>query len=287
MSDFFEVKELDKSLPFFLFSMDSLMLGSHHWHKEVELIYIKKGKLELGINDKTFEINEGELCIINSGEIHYFFPCQDCIRLVIQFDTSIFENKYFQNQENYDFKNLIDRTPSISSMWEPIQQNKVSKLILEMEKEYSEKLDGYQFAIKARMFDLILAIIRELPKESSRESFSNTNRISLQKIEKILIFVEENFMEPLVLEDAASYIGFTTSYFAEFFKKHTGISFVLYLNKFRITRSQQYLLSEDISITEISYRVGFSNVKTFNRLFKKEVGCSPTHFKKQNLRIKD
>lgn len=71
MSEYLEIPELNKAFPFVCL----LMKGSScypHWHKEIEIIYALKGSLNLGVNDMPIQLKEGEIQVINGGDVHYF-----------------------------------------------------------------------------------------------------------------------------------------------------------------------------------------------------------------------
>ena len=55
-----------------------------------------------------------------------------------------------------------------------------------------------------------------------------------------------------------------------------------YLNSVRVKKAEEYLLDMDISITEAAYMSGFNSIQTFNRVFKKIKGCTPTEYRKRS-----
>ena len=59
------------SLParFFFYNSSSQFVPSH-WHNSVELLYMKSGLMDVGINSRTYSLKKGDLIIINSGDIH-------------------------------------------------------------------------------------------------------------------------------------------------------------------------------------------------------------------------
>ena len=75
-------------------------------------------------------------------------------------------------------------------------------------------------------------------------------------------------------------IGFNATYFSGMFKKETDMNFSEYLKKIRIDNAKNLLLNTENSVEDISYAVGYSDIKYFSRLFKKLTGVTPTEFRK-------
>ena len=73
--------------------------------------------------------------------------------------------------------------------------------------------------------------------------------------------------------------GIAKTKISELIKKKTGLSVKQYINQIRIHEATQHLKSDNFSISEVAYRVGFSNVSHFNRVFKELIGKNPSDYK--------
>ena len=73
--------------------------------------------------------------------------------------------------------------------------------------------------------------------------------------------------------------------FHYYFKKHTGKTYLDYVNMLRIDLAKILLVESDLSISAIGYQVGFSDAAYFNRQFKKYVGCTPGKYRSSNRNI--
>lgn len=99
----------------------------------------------------------------------------------------------------------------------------------------------------------------------------------------ILNYINEHLTDSdLTLTNLADKFGGSLAYFSRFIKDQTGTNFVDYLNKRRIELSRS-LLKKDMTIREVSHRVGFDNDLTFRRLFKKYTGINPGEYKNLNI----
>lgn len=101
------------------------------------------------------------------------------------------------------------------------------------------------------------------------------------RLERIRAYVEDNIGEPLSLGQAANIAGLEKTYFSKFFHDKTGICFHDWLNQIRIHHASELLKKQNLSITDVAYRVGFQDLRTFERVVKKHLGCTPTAMKKQ------
>ena len=103
----------------------------------------------------------------------------------------------------------------------------------------------------------------------------------LPVIRKAKRFIEENIQESLSLQEVATAINCSASYFCKMFKEATGMTFLDYLARLRIEKAKNMLQNPHKRITEVAYDVGFQSISQFNRSFAKIVGLSPTNYRKK------
>ena len=103
-------------------------------------------------------------------------------------------------------------------------------------------------------------------------------------LSKIFSFVEENFASECTLEELAAQLGYDYAYLSRSFKKTAGISYVSYLNIFRLNKACYLLDNTDKSILQCAFEVGYSSLRTFNRNFKNQFGISPAEYRKKGIK---
>jgi len=96
-------------------------------------------------------------------------------------------------------------------------------------------------------------------------------------------YIEDNFFKDISLEDAADYCGLSSFYFSKLFKKRKKITFIEYLTKRRIHEAQKLLEENELSIKEISCRIGYNDPNYFTRVFKRVEKISPTTFRNNKI----
>lgn len=137
--------------------------------------------------------------------------------------------------------------------------------------------------MKARLYDLVVLLIRKVPMEKRTYEDENRQIDTLNRLENVFQYVEKNYSLEISLEQAAFVAGYSIYHFTRFFKKNTGITFSQYLSNFRITKAEWELLNSNSNITEIAYKSGFNSIKTFNRVFKQVKGQAPSQYRKSKI----
>lgn len=109
-----------------------------------------------------------------------------------------------------------------------------------------------------------------------KNSGSNQSRF----VQDIVDFIHAHYQEPISLCDVADYMHKSTGYVSSRFKKEFGCGFSQYVNDYRLLKSRQLLIIENMKIKEISSMVGFSDEQYFSSVFKKEFGITPGNYRK-------
>ncbi|WP_271005430.1 AraC family transcriptional regulator [Listeria seeligeri] len=286
MSEYLEIPELNKAFPFRSFINEGEVLVYPHWHKEIEIIYALKGSLNLGINDMPIQLKEGEIQIINGGDVHYFLASPNSERIVIQFDLSLFQEEMQLDEAGKTLREMLTEMAHLSRDWPEEVASKMQSLIQEIHSESSENKPGKHYILKADLLAIIVLIYREIPQIKTQpdsvisEQAVLKSQETLQKLDQIFSYVEKHYQEPVSLQEVADYTGFSTYYFTKFFKRNTGMTFVTFLNDYRLNKAKWMLLNEAFPVTEVAELAGFSSVKTFHHAFKRAMGVAPLKYRK-------
>lgn len=85
--------------------------------------------------------------------------------------------------------------------------------------------------------------------------------------------------DDISLNNVASCVGMSPSYFSSIFSKEVGKTFVEYLTEVRMTKAKEYLICSSMKTSEIGYEVGYKDPHYFSYIFKKTQGCSPKEYR--------
>ena len=97
--------------------------------------------------------------------------------------------------------------------------------------------------------------------------------------EKIFSYLNSNYRTELNFEKMATDLQISYSYIRKIVKSITGKSVLDYINSLRISEGKRLLLQTDMTIAEIALNLGYNNVQSFNRFFKKYEGITPGEFR--------
>lgn len=110
------------------------------------------------------------------------------------------------------------------------------------------------------------------------------NKSEVNYGERIICYLEEHFCEEIVFEDMAKEIGISYSYMRKIVYELSGKSLIDYINLLRIEKAKQLLLESNLNITQIASEIGYFNVQSFNRFFRKFEGMPPSSYKASKYR---
>ena len=93
-------------------------------------------------------------------------------------------------------------------------------------------------------------------------------------------FVVQHYAESISLAQVAKHVCLSTSYFSTLFKTETGVGFVEYLQHIRIEQAKKLLKTSKMRIADIAEKVGYRDIKFFNKIFVKETTVTPSEYRK-------
>lgn len=255
-----------------------------HWHNEYEIIYIKKGVGIISLDLEPHDVKAGDILLIAPGQLHSIEQKQN---ETMEYENIIFGQDIITNKHNdfcYNkyFHSLIKRTvhlPAIFNDSTCSYYRDIANCVDSADEICKTFPNGYQLALKSYLFQLFFIIFNNMPKDTAPVK----RKKSLDKMKLIIKYVENNYANNITIEDMANLCDFSQSHFMKFFKNNMEVSFIEYLNNYRLTMASRLLISSTSSIIAIAMESGFDNLSYFNRLFKKKYEMTPSEFRRRYM----
>lgn len=253
-----------------------------HWHEELEIIYIREGKLHVCIEGEDYWGNAGSIFLVNPKELHLM----DSDDFSVAYYTLLFPVEFISFQTTDDLENhllqpLRSGQLQIShEISDPMLSEKLYRILEEITL-LNQNHNSIQCQIQTRI--LLLQFLCLLVEHDCLHTPAiPVKQANIQR--DLLTYIREHYTEKISLRDLSEQFHLSEKYISRYFKEHFQITFSSYTNHLRLTYALRLLETTELPITEVALRSGFPNVSYFIRVFKNRYGVSPHKY--QNHRLK-
>jgi len=257
-------------------------LKTWHFHPEIELVYVNKGRGKRHIGNHLSYFNNSQLILIGSNLPHNGFTDRltaKGIETIVQFKPDFLGDTFIELPEMNNIALLLERAKK-GILFKPDTKQIVGPKI-----EKLSKIGGVKQISKLLS---ILDILSEAEDYSLLNADGYAFEARLQdnnKIDTIYKYVNKNFQDHIALGDIADKVSMTIPAFCRYFKKVTGKTFTQLVNEYRIVHATKLLSESQSSVTDICYECGFNNFSHFNKQFKEFTGQSASNYRKEKKLI--
>lgn len=229
-----------------------------HINPELEFIIVTKGCLKSVINGKEVEVREGECCLIFPFYAHSLEKMSEdteiCVMLFPEFVSGEFAQKYMYRTDRSVFElseHCYRYVLSVAKYVKGSDESLIKSLFYSLAAEYE-------------------GAIAEIDTKSNRSDVFG----------KIIRYLYKNREKSVRLSDLAKTFEVSERTLNRLFEANMGVKPIEYFNDLKINRACVLIAENELSISEVAYECGFSSIRTFNRIFSKKKGCTPTEYKK-------
>ncbi|WP_379131722.1 helix-turn-helix domain-containing protein [Paenibacillus sp. sgz500958] len=251
-----------------------------HWHNDVELAFVLDGSIRMGINSESRVLEKGDLAVCASGDIHYYDSREheSTILLVIFNPQLIGCPGGWPKDVRLTSPFLAGYEAGDSSM---TQENfgQITAILNALLPEVEQKPAYYEMLLTGKLFELSGLILRHSRCEPANHRKDKRRLIRMNILQNVLDYLDANFMNDVTLEDAANHANMSLFHFSRYFKEMSGMNFTLYLNNLRVNHAEALILSTNKTMIDIALECGFTNVRTFNRVFKQVRNRTPSELR--------
>jgi AraC-like DNA-binding protein/mannose-6-phosphate isomerase-like protein (cupin superfamily) len=255
---------------------------SKHGHNYVEFVYMCQGHTFHIVDDEVIELKAGELLFLSQSVMHEVFPADfediavnfiilpeffDYTLKMIGSEKSLLRNfivgchKKNNNHVSYLHYKVSDVLPI---------QNLVENLIWNILIEKQSKRSINQITMGLLFLQLM---------NFTDKLYVGKTNFEEELMIKLLSFIEENYKEGS-LTDFANILHCDLHWLSRMIKKITGKTFTQLKQIKRLDQAAYLLTTTNLTVSDISYAVGYSNVGYFHRIFQKRFSTSPNNYRK-------
>lgn len=242
-----------------------------HLHSHIELVYMIEGRVKALVDSRECIVSTGDAFIVFPNQIHQYQKIDNEYYLIIIFPPDICPE--FQGI----FKNKVPMSPVIRNA---SANSKIFSFIKDITEVNNEKPPFYDTLIKGYFLVLLSELFQMMSFEEASSSDVNT-------IKTILNYCSENYTKDIRLETLSQELHISKYHVCRLFTQKLHMGFNEYIGMLRISEACRLLVTQDKSITEVAYGVGFNSTRSFNRLFSKYAGMTPRQYRKTRGTVLD
>ena len=237
-----------------------------HLHKELEIIYVRKGKAVAYADKNSYLLNAGDMFIAFPNQVHYY-------RTVIRGEFMVL---IFSPDILYDVSSKISKSKPDINCFTSLDDGNLKDIfdsIYSLDGEYKNiAISGYLNVVMSRI----------LPKLRLQTVDTENNSAFFNVID----FCTRNFKDDITLDIVAEELHLSKYYISRLINNRLKQNFNEYINNLRISEACNLLRATDAKIADISEDVGFGTIRSFNRAFKLVMGMSPAEYRSKNNALK-
>lgn len=251
-----------------------------HWHRTVELFYMKSGRLEYTTPKGKWEFTAGSGGFVNSNVLHtshFQRGVESNIQLLHLFDPVLLAGEHGSRMET---KYILPLTTAPDVELIPLYpQDEAKRGILEEIKaafELDEKEWGYELKLREAMTRIWLMLF-ELARPAIEQGGSKK---ADDKIKLLMVYIHEHYQEPLTVEQLALGCHISKRVCFRLFRDNLHMTPLEYIRSYRLQKACQMLANTKDNITQIAYNCGLGSSSHFGKTFREIYHCTPLEYRR-------
>ena len=251
-----------------------------HWHSAVEIILPVKGEVLYTLGNDTYHVRTGEILIVPPNYIHGLSMGEDSARYLFLFEPG----PIFEMRDLHAIQARLNTPIYLNS--QPDLQKRAADLLMRLAESYGREDCLWNTLGYALLMQLYAEIGRFIIAQAPQGGENVRRHIDSDIINGALLYIDENCMMNITLDDVAAFTGFSKYYFSHVFKEQVGMSFSEYLQRRRVALAENLLIHSRQQMQDIAAAAGFGSVATFNRVFREIKKSTPSRYREVYGQVK-
>ena len=243
-----------------------------HFHYHIEMVWMLKGSVNCFTDSNKYNVKEGDIFISFPNQIHYYESFEDEEYIIFYINPEVvpqFMGLFETNVPRSSHVPADKITPKLKTLLDGIVDGCEE---VRAGKKYAEEVrSGY-----------VLAFFGELLR--SMELYGPDSG-ELSALKNIVDYCSRNYTKEISLDTLSKELHISKYYISHIFGSRLNMRFNDYVNSLRVSKACLLLTDSDMSITDISDKVGFSTIRTFNRAFLRQTGKAPSDYRRTITKV--
>ena len=257
-----------------------------HFHNCLEIGIVHSGSGTLKFCEHSINFKAGDITVIPKNVSHttYSTPGTQSHWSYLFLDVKeLFCDFLYNPLKNYDlsmyylkgYKHILSKN----------EYPTIHELIMHIIRELSDQKPNHQLSVKGLLLSVYIELCRIESMQNASLKYTEKYKIpdNALIIAPALDYIENNYMKPLYIEQLSNLCHWSSAHFRRVFHDLIGTSPLDFINNTRVIKSCNLLRTTEESILDISEKVGFLSVSSYNRAFTKIMEMSPREYRKQSI----
>jgi AraC family L-rhamnose operon transcriptional activator RhaR/AraC family L-rhamnose operon regulatory protein RhaS len=255
-----------------------------HSHQFSELVIVTGGIGVHSIRTEQYPIAAGDVFVVNDDSPHEYRDMEGLSLVNILYVPSDLKMSSWDLRELPGYHALFRLEPAYRKRHQFESRLRIDVEDLTVSRNMVDELEHELFGRKPGFRLMATSIFMRLVAHLSRcyAGARQPQSRSLLRIGKAISHIEQNYNIDIDLETLSDIAHMSRRNFTRVFRESMGRSPIDYLIHVRVARAAELLRNEDCRITDIAFRVGFSDSNYFARRFRMIMGLSPADFREHN-----
>jgi AraC family transcriptional activator of pobA len=260
-------------------------LKKDHTHDFYSLLFFKNGEGVIKVNNNSFEVKPNTVCLISPCQIHSFESADAMEGPVIFFCQDFYV-------EEFSFLRLLNLFSCTSKLTgevcnpvfylEENDFNRLYSIVNSIDSEYDNfTLTNNSATIIRSLLNIMLLRLTEFSNRSSE----NKNESDTVLVHELSRLVDAYFIKEHNVNFYTSAFNISEKHLNDICNKHFNCGLKKILKDRLMQEARKLILSSELSVSEISYKLNFEDNSYFNKVFKQETGITPKKFRDLHKRL--
>ena len=256
-----------------------------HGHEYSELNIVLSGSAIHVTDYEDYQIEEGDVFVINGDHQHGFVQCENLRLAIIQFAPEELESHLNELNQLMGYHGLFyieARSPQTMTYrqrfrLQPSELTECKKIFKRLFEEFEEQNPGYKPVIRGMFVQLVCYLSRYYEKVNINE-----DRFAVS-MANVVSHICKNFRTAIRIEDLAEIAGLSVSQMQRRFRLIYNTTPVKMMNHLRTEEAIRLLEETEMDLNEIAEQIGYSAASFFSTQFKQLRGMTPREHRKRFL----